>query len=137
LNSLFIVLWLKTDTTRLRRWLSRAWQATHKGTQDAAEFGAVEMGKSFVWIQQPVVFEQRQRRLRLYGFRVVAIQFLVFGEDGWHPDVGRFFGGRQWVKVRSVAVAWCSHGFVSFPTLTSPISFGWIVTLYATSEIPG
>jgi hypothetical protein len=28
------------------------------------------------------------------------------------------------VKVRSVAVAWCSHGSVSFPTLTSPISFG-------------
>jgi hypothetical protein len=28
------------------------------------------------------------------------------------------------VRVRSVAVAWCSHGFVSFPTLTSPISFG-------------
>jgi len=101
------------------------------------EIGAVEMGKSFVWIKQPVVFEQRQRRQRLYAFRVVAIQFLVFGEDGWHPDVGRFFGRRQWMKVRSVAVAWCSHGSVSFPTLTSPISFAWIVTLYATSEIPG
>jgi hypothetical protein len=36
------------------------------------EIGSVEMGKSFVWIKQPVVFEQRQRRQRLYDFRVVA-----------------------------------------------------------------
>ena len=48
---LFIVVWLNTDTTRLRRWLSRAWQATHKGMQDADEIGAVEMGKAFAWIK--------------------------------------------------------------------------------------
>jgi hypothetical protein len=103
---------------------SRQHTRERKTRPSLLEFGAVEMGKSFVWIKQPVVFEQRQRRQRLCAFRVVAIQFLVFGEDGWHPDVGRFFGRRHWVKVRSVAVAWCSHGSVSFPTLTSPISFG-------------
>jgi hypothetical protein len=61
--------------SRLRRWLPRAWQATHKGRQDAAEFARDRCrrdGKSFVWIKQPVVFEQRQRRQWLYVFRVVT-----------------------------------------------------------------
>ena len=131
---------MKTDTARLRRWLWCAWQATHKGTQDAAEFARDRCRRD----GQVVCLDQTACRVRTASapatalcFPVVAIQFLVSGEDGWHPDVGQFFGLRHWVKVRSVAVAWCSHGSVSFPTLTHPISFGWIGTLYATSEIPG
>jgi hypothetical protein len=97
--------------------------------------GAVEMGQVVCLDPTAYRVRKRQRRQRLYAFRVVVSNFwpavkivaLSRGTTLRPPSMGEATG---------VAVAWCSHGFVSFPTLMSPISFGWIVTLQAMSEIP-